>query len=149
MNCKKCMRDYALHGYEYYDSGMRCFAYKWILKSVLKFADHIQLEGEKAAEQARMLAKKKYWDVWLARFEGESKKGAWVILTENGKEYPSLSTFYSHTRNEDLSHYLKSFFQAHLNRVLLILNVRDKEIYELLNKSKASQERAAALLREQ
>lgn len=65
----------------------------WILKSVLE-------EEERYRKNVETEARELYYAKWQNCFaNAKTKKEIWKALTLNGKYYPSLGTFYSHTKN--------------------------------------------------
>src|SRR5690606_31990624 len=58
-----------------------------------------KLIRENLFNEAKELAIDNYLNFWLEKFEGMNKKQIWEYLT-NGDGYPSLGTFYKHTKDE-------------------------------------------------
>jgi len=79
----------------------------WVLKSTL------EAERREAASSEEDL-RARYYAAWKSRFKDpRGKKDVWKILTVNGKFYPSLQTFYKHTKGlseAELQNYVDSFF---------------------------------------
>jgi len=93
----------------------------WVLKSVLE-AEH---KHRKSVEEK---AKTLYFKLWKKKFKSlRTKKQMWEILTLNGKYYPSLGTFYKHTKGytqEEMTKYIDGFFNYHdLKRVFEVCGV--------------------------
>jgi hypothetical protein len=90
-------------------------------------------EQEKSAlhEKAKHLAQERYLVKWLARFQGVSKKQAWLMYT-GGSGYPALGTFYKHVRDMGIEKYLVHEFSYHFEEALKQMAISDTEINELL-----------------
>lgn len=87
--------------------------------------------------KACRLAEEKYSHIWLEKFSGLNKKQAWEYLTnENG--YPSLGTFYKHTKEMGgLESYLKWCFRKDFETNLKVLNISDPEIEKIISESRS------------
>jgi hypothetical protein len=71
----------------------------------------------------------------------------WAALTEDGSRYPSLSTFYSHVRNQSLRSVLDGYFERHsVTTVIRILGLTDAILNEMLSKSEMLDSRASDAL---
>ena len=84
-------------------------------------------------EQAKNIALQKYLNQWLEKYEGLNKKQAWLLLS-SGSGYPSLATFYKHTKEEGLLNYLTRQFNYDFCEILKEMNISDSEITNLINK---------------
>lgn len=82
----------------------------WVLKSVLE-------AKEKHRKSIEEKVKRLYFEFWAVKFRDlKSKKQIWKVLTLNGKYYPSLGTFYKHTKGytqEEMMKYIDGFFNYH------------------------------------
>lgn len=102
--------------------------------------ERIRLEEQKAKEQkrvnlyinARNLAESRYLDKWLNMYEGLNKKDAWQLLT-GGDGYPAIGTFYKHVKEEGVNKYLQRHFRDHFEEALRIMEVKDREIENMLH----------------
>jgi hypothetical protein len=83
-------------------------------------------------EKAKDLAAQRHLEYWLSLYSGLNKKAAWQLYT-SGKDYPSLGTFYKHTKDEGLQNYMRRFFLSDFEDALKKMNIIDLEIKELLN----------------
>lgn len=122
MLCPRCKKLYAwdgtvVHGHpgDYIERG-------WVLKSTLK------AERERRTDTVKK-AKDLYYGRWRQRFRGlRTKKAIWSALTLNGKHYPSLGTFYQHTKGmspEQVMAYVDKFFRFRgLPQVSEVIGVR-------------------------
>jgi len=137
MNCSDCNRRYTLYRYSYPDSGMILQSYCWVKKKLFARMRMIQAELEKCRRNAVRLFQSRYKEKWLSRFsECKSKKTVWKLLTQNGRRYPSLPTFYSHTKNKDLEGYLiQQLTFDNLSFVLKMLSVKDNKLRERIKKA--------------
>lgn len=79
----------------------------------------------KATIQA--LAEQRYLDAWLKKFKGLNKREIWSRIT-NKYGYPSLGTFYKHTKSEGLDRYLRRNFFDDVEQSLAILGESDEQI---------------------
>jgi hypothetical protein len=67
----------------------------WVLRCVLEAEDIYQ-------KSVMALVRERYYKQWCERFaNAHTKKRTWEILTVSGKYYPSLGTFYQHTKGYD------------------------------------------------
>ena len=107
MDCPKCKRKYYLYSCADPNSGMHHRSNRWVRRQTLSRFLRVEARVENAKEGVVNLATSRYETKWLAYFkEAKSKKAAWQRLTDCGKRYPSLATFYSHTAKMDLQAYL-------------------------------------------
>lgn len=130
MDCPICKQKYQLYTYHYYDSGMVCDAYLWVPRKLYEEMKGIEEKLERTKEEISGIAHSRYMDMWLSYFnDAKTKKEVWRRLTGNGKKYPSLSTFYSHTKNDDLTKYISHYFDYdNLTFILKKLEIKDSEI---------------------
>ena len=87
---------------------------------------------EKLNHKAKSLAVDRYLDAWLEKFEGLNKKQAWEILTDKSG-YPSLGTFYKHTKEEGMPKYIKRQFEQDFEACLEKLGISDENIVKIIN----------------
>jgi len=111
---------------------MQFNAYLWVPRESYEKIEEIERQLERTKEEIVNLEHSRYMDAWLSYFNTvKTKKEVWRILTDDGKRYPSLSTFYSDVRDSDLRHYLREYFSYdNLAFVLKKLKIEDKEIDE-------------------
>jgi hypothetical protein len=69
--------------------------------------------------------------MWLEYFDGLKKRQIWCRLT-GGRDYPSLGTFYKHTKPEGVDHYLIHVFHHDVAAALSLLGIVDDEITSAL-----------------
>ena len=135
IECPSCLEQYEVFKRGYYRSGM----YETVEFLVKKHAviEHKQLIGE--ATDFRTAAVKlrvtRFQSIWRALFAGKNRRQVWELLTDSGKRYPALGTFYKHTKNVDLQSYLDQLFRRSDEKdslnFLRIMSVEDQEINDL------------------
>lgn len=82
---------------------------------------------------SKLIAEARYLESWLKIFAGLTKRAAWERLTEGGKSYPALGTFYKHVRDfGGLQPYLIWSFKSDLKHAIKVGSIRDAELEELL-----------------
>jgi hypothetical protein len=88
---------------------------------------HKRIEEEK--HQLATYVETEYSNTWHQYFSNKSKKAIWRELTEDGRQYPSLSTFYSHVRHSGLSRVLDGYFHFHnIQTVINLLGLEDEQL---------------------
>ena len=137
MICPTCATRFALHRYYYQDSGRTWPAFIWVKLEALRQVQDDQ--GDHAALKERILAtaRARYLDRWIQHFaHAKSRKEIWRILTNTGKCYPSLSTFYQATKGTVPRQYLTTRFTfENLTWILAQLDIQDAHIYGLLSEA--------------
>ncbi|CEG13797.1 conserved hypothetical protein [groundwater metagenome] len=143
MDCTICKQKYHLYTYHYYDSGMACEAYLWVPRKSYEEMKNVEEHLERTKKEIVDLAHSRYVDKWHSYFDGaKTKKEVWRRLTNNGKKYPSLSTFYSHTKNDDLTKYIRHYFYYdNLAYILEKLGIKDDEINKMILNVKEFEDR--------
>lgn len=138
MDCIICEQKYQLYTYHYYDSGMTCEAYLWVPRKLYEEMKNDEENLNKTKKEILDLAHSRYMSTWRSYFNGaKTKKEAWRRLTNNGKKYPTLSTFYSHTKNDDLAKYISNYFYYdNLTYIIEKLGIKDDEIDKMILKVK-------------
>ena len=110
MLCPKCKEKYVFDNTVIYGHPGNEVERGWVLKRVLEAE---QEHRKNVGEKARVL----YFKFWKAKFRNlKSKKQICKILTLDGKYYPSLGTFYKHTKaytQEEMTEYINRFFNYH------------------------------------
>jgi len=127
MLCENCKSKYILRETIRYDSGMSRNSYRWISIEEDKKAREIEAQCSALIE----CLVDKYLNEFLAYFSEKSKKEIWGIITSRGSQYPSLGTFYKHTKDAGLENYLKQYFQENIECAFEILNRNPPELEEL------------------
>jgi hypothetical protein len=108
---------------------------RWVRRQTLSRVLRVEARVENAKMGVVNLATSRYETKWLAYFEeAKSKKAAWQRLTDAGKRYPSLATFYSHTAKMDLQAYLlRQFNFDSLPIIVKKVGSGDKELKKKLD----------------
>lgn len=86
---------------------------------------------EKLHIKAKKLATDRYLDAWNEKFKGLNKKQIWEALS-NKSGYPSLGTFYKHTREEGMPNYIKRQFEQNFEDCLEKLGISDESIVNII-----------------
>lgn len=138
MDCHSCKQNYQLYTCSYFHSGMECSSCRWVPKESYKKVEDIGIQLNKTKKDIIDIATSRYLDKWLMYFQNiKTKKGIWRELTDNGKKYPSLSTFYAHTKNESLNIYLRREFTLEkVPTILQKIDIIDNEINDKLQQIK-------------
>ena len=128
MLCSECREKYVYSSTVVYGHPGNEVERGWVLKSTIE-------AEEKRIKELMVKVHELYFELWKSKFmDLKTKKNIWEILTFKGKYYPSLGTFYRHTKGytrEKLLNYIDSFFNKHsLNRIFEICDV--KPDYEYL-----------------
>jgi hypothetical protein len=111
MFCPDCATAFSLYKYYYQDSGKEWPAYVWVKADMLESFQKKRAEFESFKDRIISIARAHYFDTWMHRFLGATtRKEMWALLTDGGSRYPSLSTFYQHTRGIDPQRYIASHF---------------------------------------
>lgn len=143
MDCLTCKQNYRLYTHHYYDSGMACSSCLWVQNGQYESVERIEAQLTKAKEDVVRVATSRYMDKWLSYFQdAKSKKEIWRRLTDNGRRYPSLSTFYAHTRHMDPESCVrKEFDYGNVLIILQKLGITDEEINGKLQAAKQVENR--------
>lgn len=139
MDCEVCRERYVIYSENLYRSGMPGVAQFWISKEVRAEYERLLNEAKALRRQVQILRDQRYLPKWNALFQGKNKKQSWKILTNKGKRYPALGTFYQHTKEEGLAEYLERHFKnaddRDFNEILKILGVEDAEVASLIKRA--------------
>ncbi|WP_145956177.1 hypothetical protein [Burkholderia pseudomallei] len=101
----------------------------WLPRALLQELSRKGEELQRAKKELTSYAVAQYGEVWGKHFSGKSKKGIWQELTDGGKCYPSLATFYSHVRQSSVSKVLEQYFDySYLPTVLRVLELAGSEL---------------------
>jgi hypothetical protein len=147
MDCPDCLINYELYSFEYHDKSVACEGFRWIRKELYKEAGKLRQESNLLLERAINTAKKRYLIKWISHFDDKSKKSIWTELNLNMKWFPSLGTFYKHTKGEEPSEFLSTYFcENHLADIFNILNIEDDEIPQIFDRANLLQNKADYLL---
>jgi hypothetical protein len=136
MECPECEKNYALAVRHDIDSGMSVARFCWVPLALSQEVSALEGDARRQIEEVEMVARERYSEKWHRHFEGVAKKAIWTQLTDSGKEYPSLSTFYTHIREfGGLNAVLDRYFGLeYLPRMLRILGVMDDDLRERMTR---------------
>lgn len=87
---------------------------------------------KKLHNNAKKLAIERYLNVWIEKFEGLNKKQAWEFLSSKSG-YPSLATFYKHTKSEGMTKYIERQFEQDFESCMEKLGINDDSISDIIN----------------
>lgn len=122
MECRACSEKYGLHSTTYNRKGMHEASSGWVPHAVLQEVAAAKLKVEEADRRLTADAANQFGERWRAHFNGKAKKTIWSELTEGGKCYPSLGTFYTLVRDSGLDGVLARYFdRGELPTVIRIL----------------------------
>lgn len=111
MLCSACKVDYGLYTHKYNHNGFTEAYHGWLPKARIVELEAAGKELARTQEAVSLYARSEFSERWNKHFAGESKKSIWGELTENGKHYPSLNTFYQHIRDSSLQQVLDRYFE--------------------------------------
>ena len=109
MDCPRCKADYGLYSYETKRSGMTETDYGWVPKRLLDELKELTKKQDDVRRKVADFLEKRYTNRWHEHFKGMSKRAIWNELTNEGRNYPSLATFYSHARHWGLEKVLNRY----------------------------------------
>jgi hypothetical protein len=107
---------------------------------------HKQTELESFKDRVLSIARARCFDTWMHRFSNATtRKKMWELLTDSGSRYPSLPTFYQHTRGSDPQRYLASAFTFdNLPWILSQIASADPELSDFLAEASQMEQRIEA-----
>lgn len=109
MLCPRCKADYGLHSYATNRKGIAETHYGWVPKRPLdELAELVKRRDDESRKLAVLLVSR-YASSWHEHFKRMSKREIWTELTNDGRNYPSLATFYSHVRQLGLEKVLNRY----------------------------------------
>ena len=126
MVCSLCKKEYVLYSYDVNRKGMSETHRTW---APIALANELKRLHHKIANEQRRITthlQTNYGRKWKEHFDSKNKKAIWNELTEGGHKYPSLATFYSHTRYLGLEKVLSRYLDhRELKTVERILKIKD------------------------
>jgi hypothetical protein len=138
MHCQYCLQLYGLYSFDYNRNGMVNTSHLWLPRQMLSELAIETSEVEEARKAVSAFAVAQFQDRWNEHFRGKAKKAIWRELTEDGKRYPSLPTFYLHVRESSLEKQLARYFEyPELPTVARILQVVSYELHSRIEKVQA------------
>lgn len=103
--------------------------YSWLSRVVLQELSIAATELAQSKEALSVYARTEFVERWNRHFNGKTKKNVWRELTEDGKHYPSLPTFYAHVRHSTMQRELDRYFEWHtLPTVARVLELSRSEL---------------------
>ena len=130
MHCPSCKEKYGLYASNYSRKGMASTYHCWLPRLLLKELSVAAEELEQAKKALSVYATAHYQERWNTHFIGKAKKAIWRELTEDGKHYPSLPTFYLHVRESSLERQLARYFDyRELPTVVRVLQLSASELH--------------------
>lgn len=138
MHCQSCLQLYGLYSFDYNRKGMIITSHRWLPRQMLSELAIRASEVEEARKAVSAFAVAQFQDHWNEHFRGKAKKAIWRELTEDGKRYPSLPTFYLQVRESSLEKQLARYFEyPELPTVARILQVGSSELHSRIEKVQA------------
>lgn len=129
MHCPACAPKYGLYARDYTHKGMAATYRGWLPRSVLQEFAAATTAVEEAKKRLTAYAVDTVGERWKTHFAGKTKKAVWRELTEDGKHYPSLGTFYAHVCDSGLARVLERYFDPRdLSTVVRILGPSGSEL---------------------
>lgn len=131
MQCPACNAKYVLYALDYTRKGMAATYRGWVPCDVLRELATAIAAVEEARKQLTSYAIAALGARWTAHFAGKAKKAVWRELTEDGKHYPSLGTFYKHVADSGMARVLERYFDLReLPTVIRILGPKASALSE-------------------
>ena len=135
MHCRLCNTNYGLYTYYGNRKGITETYYGWVPKSLLCELAELRERIEKEKRGLESDMKARYGEKWRQHFTGKKKKAIWSELTQDGRTYPSLSTFYSHVRNSGLARALEEYLAyREVETVIRVLGLNDAELSSMIER---------------
>jgi hypothetical protein len=126
MECLQCSAIYDLYTYSTYRHGMSEAHHRWVLRELLEKLSALNTQLNQKQRDIAAYIKREYTEKWLGEFSGQKKKTVWSQITQDGKEYPSLSTFYHRVRSSGMAYVLCEYLDYRkLSTVTRILALKD------------------------
>ena len=128
MQCAECRQRYVAFQYAYTEKGRHWRAYVWVLRSNADELSRLDAALNETDTETLKRAADSYLDPWMALCDSSApKKRLWAILTDGGAmPYPSLTTFYKHTKRLGVAHYWRGEFAVrNLPRIIEVLGIKD------------------------
>jgi len=138
MHCPSCLHRYGLYSFDYNRKGMVSTSHRWLPRQMLSELAVTASEVEEARKALSAYAVAQFQEQWNEHFRGKAKKAIWRELTEDGRQYPSLPTFYLHVRESSLEKQLARYLEyPQLPTVARILQVSSSELHSRIEKVQA------------
>jgi len=126
MYCASCRTHYALYTYHHNRKGLIETYYGWLPVVFMHELTTLVTAIEDEKSQLTKYASTHYGEKWRNHFSGKTKKTIWRELTQEGEQYPGLSTFYSHARSSSMHSLLNDYFRyREIQTVIRVLELDD------------------------
>ena len=129
MDCPFCCNSHGLYSFQRNWKGTCIDQYRWVARPLL---EHIWTLKRRIADAQATIddyLKATYSQAWLAHFDGNPKKHIWQQLVSDGRDYPSVATFYSHCRQNGLDNTLLNYLKyGEVPTLKRVLSVTDKNL---------------------
>lgn len=133
MHCPGCATNYALYTYYVNRKGTTETYYGWVPKPFLRELAELRKRMEEEKRRLATYLETQYNEKWLQHFSCKTKKAVWSELTQNGRTYPSLTTFYSHIRDSGLEYVLKGYLQyRETETIIRVLELDDIDLTSMI-----------------
>lgn len=135
MHCRHCNTNYVLYTYYGNRKGITETYHGWVPKPLLCELAELRERIEKEERRLATYLKAQYGEKWRQHFSGKRKKAIWSELTQDGRTYPSLSTFYSHIRNSGLVRVLEEYLAyREAETVIRVLELNDVGLSSIIER---------------
>ncbi len=129
MRCAVCRDAYGLYVSHHNRKGMHIEQHRWVPREVLAQIAAADKALQDQKDQLDSCLQGTYSSKWIASFEGKTKKAVWRELVADGRDYPSLATFYTHVRQDGLSKTLLRYVRhGEVATLQRILGVADEQL---------------------
>lgn len=143
MQCETCRASYTLFSFWTYRHGLSEERHGWAANSLIEALRQARNHQQEKERGVIIYLETNIKDAWLAHFFGKSKKLVWEQLTESGKTYPSLGTFYTHTRQDSMEAVLLGYLKPDsVETVTRVLGAKDEQLTALVREMKSARDDA-------
>ncbi len=129
MHCQVCQGTHQLYPYTTSHKGIQERNFLWALRADVRELSNIGEAREKLRDEVASYLVDRYGARWANHFAGKSKKTVWAELTDDGRAYPQLSTFYNHVSSYGLAYIFSEYLRYEkIDVVVRVLAVDDDEL---------------------
>lgn len=133
MHCSHCNTHYALYTYYRNRKGITETCHGWVQKPLLQELAGLNERMEEEKKGIATYLREQYGENWIQHFHRKTKKTIWSELTQDGRTYPQLSTFYTHIRDSGLGSVLESYLEyREAGTVIRALELNDIKLTAIL-----------------
>jgi hypothetical protein len=147
MECSRCVKTHGIYTTSRDEKGVSYPDHSWVPRRVLTELARAQSAVDAKQGAVDEYLRRAYRAGFHRRLAGLSRKAIWQALTDGGKAYPALGTFYKHVRDSGIDSVLDGYLEYRDVDVLVrILGIEDEHLDALRREVEAAQraERAAA-----